>query len=457
MTVADSCDVRTVAFVDDDADLRLANAESLALAGFEPLAFAGGAEALAALGPDFPGVVVTDLRMPQMNGRVFHARLRALDPDLPVIFITGHGDVATAVEVMREGAYDFVTKPYASERLTAAVRRALEKRRLVLENRRLRAAAEAGNDPLLIGETPAMVQLRRTLAHVARADVDVLVLGETGAGKEAVATALHRWSRRAAGPFVALNCGALPETVVESELFGHEAGAFTGAQRRRVGRIEHSAGGTLLLDEIESMPPALQVRLLRVLETRTVTPLGTNEERPVDIRVVAATKADLANPAERGSFREDLFYRLNVVTVRIPPLRERRADIPLLFRFFLGRAARRFGVEAPLPGEAVRRHLSGHDWPGNVRELAHFAERVALGLGESEAPAPAPVGGGSLAEQVDGFEAALIRTMLEQHRGDVRLVVEALSLPRKTFYDKLKRHGIRAADFRPGGAAGDDD
>lgn len=446
--------VDRVAFVDDDADLRAANAESLALAGFRPLAFSGGPEALAALGPDFPGVVVTDLRMPQMNGQVFHARLRALDPDLPVIFITGHGDVATAVEVMRDGAYDFLTKPYASERLIAAVRRALEKRHLVLENRRLRAVADSEGDAVLIGETPAMVQLKRTLAHVARADVDVLVVGETGAGKEAVATALHRWSRRAAGPFVALNCGALPETVVESELFGHEAGAFTGAQRRRIGRIEHSAGGTLLLDEIESMAPALQVRLLRLLETRAVTPLGTNEERPVDIRVVAATKADLANPAERGDFREDLFYRLNVVTVRIPPLRERRADIPVLFAFFLSRAARRFGIDAPLPGAAVRRHLADHDWPGNVRELAHFAERVALGLGEQGSEAAVVPSGTTLAGQVDAFEATLIREALERHQGDVRLVVEALSIPRKTFYDKLKRHGIRAADFRPGGEGG---
>ncbi|SHO65581.1 two-component system, NtrC family, C4-dicarboxylate transport response regulator DctD [Pseudoxanthobacter soli DSM 19599] len=441
-----------VVFVDDDDDLRAANAESLALAGFEPVPCASGEEALRHIGPDFAGVVVTDIRMPKMDGPALFRRIKAIDPDIPVLFITGHGDVETAVAAMRDGAYDFVTKPFAAERLVSSVRRALEKRRLVLENRRLRHAVEAAADDFpLIGETPAMERLRRTLRHVAAADVDVLVTGETGSGKEVVATALHRWSRRARKPFVALNCGALPETVIESELFGHEPGAFTGAQRRRIGRIEHASGGTLLLDEIESMPLALQVKLLRVLEAREVTPLGSNEVRPVDIRVIAATKADLAEPKARETFREDLFYRLNVVSLRIPPLRERRADVPLLFAYFLGRAATRFGIDPPEVGDGVRHHLLAHDWPGNVRELAHFAERVALGLGETgeashEVDSDAPAA--SLPERVDRFEADLIRRELEANRGDVRATVEALAIPRKTFYDKLKRHGIRQADYR---------
>jgi two-component system C4-dicarboxylate transport response regulator DctD len=292
-----------------------------------------------------------------------------------------------------------------------------------------------------------MQRLRRTLRHIADADVDVLVVGETGSGKEVVSSALHRWSRRASRPLVALNCGALPETVIESELFGHEAGAFTGAQKKRVGRIEHASGGTLFLDEIESMPPSLQVKLLRVLETREVAPLGTNEVRSLDLRVVAASKIDLGEAAARGEFREDLFYRLNVVTVRIPPLRERRGDIPLLFAHFLGRAAARFRRPAPPMTAVVERHLLSHDWPGNVRELSHYAERFALGLEAADDPAPPENGAGTLPERVERFEAMLIRQALENNGGDVRATLAALGIPRKTFYDKLARHGIDRAQF----------
>ncbi|RUU60012.1 sigma-54-dependent Fis family transcriptional regulator, partial [Mesorhizobium sp. M7A.T.Ca.TU.009.01.1.1] len=264
-----------------------------------------------------------------------------------------------------------------------------------------------------------------------------------------------RWGRRRAKPFVALNCGALPETVIESELFGHEAGAFTGAQRRRIGSIEHSSGGTLFLDEIESMPPALQVKLLRVLETRSLTPLGSNDIRRIDLRVVAATKVDLGRSDQRGDFREDLYFRLNVVTLRIPPLRERRGDIPMLFGHFLGKAAERFGRPVAKMNAAVSDHLQSHDWPGNVRELAHFADRVALGLGPEDerravsAHSPEPTA--ALPERVGQYEAQLIRDALRDHGGDVRGAIDALGVPRKTFYDKLKRYGIAASEFRNGG------
>lgn len=438
-----------VAFVDDDAALRDANAQTLELAGLDPLPLVSAAEALARVDAGFEGVVVSDVRMAGMDGLALFRRLRELDADLPVILITGHGDIPMAVSAMREGVYDFIPKPYAPEALVASVHRALEKRRLVLENRRLRAAATASTEDngLLLGETPAMQRLRRTLRHIADADVDVLVVGETGSGKEVVSSALHRWSRRASRPLVALNCGALPETVIESELFGHEPGAFTGAQKKRVGRIEHASGGTLFLDEIESMPPSLQVKLLRVLETREVAPLGTNEVRALDLRVVAASKIDLAEAAARGEFREDLFYRLNVVTVRIPPLRERRGDIPLLFAHFLQRAATRFRRPAPQMTAAVERHLLSHDWPGNVRELSHFAERFALGLEAVDEPAPSENSAGTLPERVERFEAMLIRQALEDNGGDVRATLAALGIPRKTFYDKLARHGIDRAQF----------
>jgi two-component system C4-dicarboxylate transport response regulator DctD len=439
-----------VIFVDDDPDLRRATAQVLKFAGFEVRVFEGAEAALSDITEDFEGPVVTDIRMPRMNGLQLFERVRAIDPELPVLLVTGHGDIELAVAALKDGAYDFISKPFDGERLATAVAHAAEKRRLVIENRRLRAAvAVTPADLPLIGDDPGIRRLRETIRQVADADVDVLVLGETGSGKEVVARLLHDWSRRKVRNLVALNCGALPETVLESELFGHEAGAFTGADRKRVGRIEHASGGTLFLDEIESCSPAIQVKLLRVLETREVEPLGTNERRRLDLRVVAATKVDLGDPTVRGSFREDLYYRLNVVTLRIPPLRERRGDVPLLFAHFLKRAADRFGRPMPEIGAGVRNHLMRHDWPGNVRELLHFADRSALGLAsETDTPAlPVAAAGASLPERLDAFEAELLRATLRQHNGDVRATIEALGVPRKTFYDKLKRHGIQRADF----------
>ncbi|TCD22580.1 sigma-54-dependent Fis family transcriptional regulator [Pseudomonas sp. IC_126] len=440
-----------VAFVDDDAELRNANQETLELAGFEVFPFADAESALAFIGADFPGVVVSDIRMPRIDGLQLFRRLQTLDVDLPVLLITGHGDVPMAVEALQNGAYDFIAKPYGADRLVQSVMRAAEKRRLVLENRTLRLAAESAEESLpLIGQTPAMENLRRTIRHIADTEVDVLIAGETGSGKEVVASLLHEWSSRRSGHFVAVNCGALPETMIESELFGHEAGAFTGAQKKRIGRIEHSSGGTLFLDEIESMPPAAQVRLLRVLEQRKIDPLGSNESRELSLRIVAASKIDLGDPAQRGDFREDLYYRLNVVTVSIPPLRERKDDIPLLFAHFMQRAAVRFGIEVPHVSQEVSRYLFQHNWPGNVRELAHFAERLVLGLGElTTLPlgAPAEVGDASLPERLERYEADLIREALLANAGDVRSTIEALGIPRKTFYDKLQRHRIDRGEY----------
>lgn len=441
-----------VVLIDDDRDLLKATVQTLELAGFSVSAFAVAAEALATLDAGFAGVVVSDIRMPQIDGLQLFNRILRLDADIPVILVTGHGDIAMAVKAIKDGAYDFITKPFAADRLVQSVRRAAEKRRLVMENRALREAAGEAQDSLpLIGQTPAMDRLRRTLRQIADTDVDVLVTGETGSGKEVVASLLHRWSRRAKGNFVALNCGTLPETVIESELFGHEAGAFTGAQKKRIGRIEHASGGTLFLDEIESMPVSTQVQMLRVLEMREVTPLGTNEVRPVDLRVVAAAKVDLGDPRQRGAFREDLYYRLNVVTISIPPLRERRDDVALLFFYFAERAAARFHRPVPAVPATVHRHLSDHDWPGNVRELAHFAERFVLGLEEgAEAQPPAPAQSNAamkLPERLERYEADIIRETLGRNDGDVRRTIEALGIPRKTFYDKLQRHGIVRSDF----------
>jgi two-component system, NtrC family, C4-dicarboxylate transport response regulator DctD len=445
-------DASRIFLIDDDRDLLKATKQTLELAGFSVSAFSAAAEALGALDAGLVGVVVSDIRMPQIDGLQLFDRVRQLDADLPVILMTGHGDIPMAVKSIQDGAYDFITKPFATDRLVQSVRRAAEKRHLVLENRGLRAAAEQAQDSLpLIGQTPAMERLRRTLRQIADTDVDVLVTGETGSGKEVVASLLHRWSRRASGNFVALNCGALPETVIESELFGHEPGAFTGAQKKRIGRIEHASGGTLFLDEIESMPPSTQVQMLRVLEMREVTPLGTNEVRPVDLRVIAAAKVDLGDPRQRGDFREDLYYRLNVVTISIPPLRDRRDDIPLLFGYFTERAATRFKRAVPTIPSDLHRYLLNHEWPGNVRELSHFAERFVLGLEPAAASkseqSPASGGALSLPARIERYEADIIRETLTLNDGDIRRTIEALGIPRKTFYDKLQRHGIVRGDF----------
>jgi two-component system, NtrC family, C4-dicarboxylate transport response regulator DctD len=443
-----------IVFIDDEEDVRRANRQSLELDGFTVEVFPAAEPALAAILADPPGVVVSDVRLPDLDGLGLFERIARTDPDLPVILITGHGDIRMAVGAMRDGAYDFLAKPYPADALVASVRRALDRRRLANENRRLRARLDAAieADPAFLGVSPEIVRLRRLVREVAQADIDVLVLGETGSGKEVVANALHRWSRRASRNFVAMNCGALPDSVVESELFGHEAGAFTGALKRRIGRIEHAQSGTLFLDEIESMPLALQVKLLRVLQERSVEPLGTNEVRAIDMRVVAATKVDLGQAAAQGTFRDDLFHRLNVITIAIPPLRDRREDVMLLFQHFLGRAAARFNREPPPVTPAMRDHLMRHAWPGNVRELDHFAERCALGLAPEnevgEAPAQGPTKGSSLGEQVDRFERGLIRDELIMAGGDVRLAAEALGTPRKTLYDKIARHGLTPTDYR---------
>ncbi len=439
-----------VFLIDDDKDLLRATSQTLGIAGYDVRPFSSAAEALSQLDGDFAGVVVSDIRMPGIDGLQLFERICGLDPELPVILMTGHGDIPMAVKAIQDGAYDFLAKPFPAERLVQCVRHAAEKRSLVIENRRLRAAETQDDDGFpLIGQTPVMERLRHMLRQIADTDVDVLVTGETGSGKEVVAGLLHGWSRRSSGNFVALNCGALPEQVIESELFGHEAGAFTGAQKKRIGRIEHSSGGTLFLDEIESMPLSTQVQMLRVLEMREVTPLGTNEVRPVDLRVVAASKIDLGHPDQRSAFREDLYYRLNVVTLTIPPLRERVEDIPLLFNYFVRKAARRFQRDLPAMPRPVIDHLGQHRWPGNVRELSHYAERFVLGL-EPASPVPAETAApetASLPDLMERYEAGIIRETLAACGGDVQETIAALGIPRKTFYDKLQRHGIVRSDY----------
>jgi two-component system C4-dicarboxylate transport response regulator DctD len=439
---------RRVVLVEDDAAFRAALTERLELSGLEVSAFASAEAALKTLNDGFEGVVVTDLRMPGLDGRALVERLTAIDPDLPVVMMTGHGDIAEAVEAMKRGAYDFLAKPFAPERLIESLRRALDKRSLVLDNRRLAALAEEGEWSIpLSGESRQVEALRAAIQRLADARVDVLIEGETGAGKEAVARAIHAAGRRRLRPFVAVSCAALPETGLESLLMGHAAGAFPGALHRREGQIEQSHQGTLFLDEIDLAPRAAQLLLLRVLEEREVLPLGAMEPHALDLRILAATKDDPIEAVARGDLREDLYYRLNVVRLRTPPLRERREDIPLLFARFLGRAADRLGRDIPPINDAIRRRLLEHDWPGNLRELANYASETAVGLSITEPPEPSEIG---LARQVQAYEAQLIRETLIRHRGDIGRVTAALRIPRKTLYDKMSRHGIVPARHRSG-------
>lgn len=450
-------ELQRVFLIDDEHHIRLAAGQTLELAGYEVTTLERAESVLERIDEDWPGVVVTDINLPGMDGLELMRRIHQIDADLPVILITGHGDISMAVGAIREGAYDFIEKPFAAELLLDVVRRALDKRNLTLEIRQLRDELEAHNapGPRIIGNTPAMRVLRRTSRSVAGMPADVLIQAETGCGKDLLARYLHEHGPRREHNFVAINCGAVPENLIESELFGHEAGAFTDAKSRRIGKFEHASGGTLFLDEIESMPLALQVKLLRVLEERTIERLGSNTPIPLDLRVVAATKVDLKQAAAEGRFREDLYYRLNVVQLEIPPLRERREDIPLLFQHFALVASSQYGREMPSLSAERMHSLMLHDWPGNVRELRNLAERYVL-LGEEctfdfdNRPISEPnlSGGMSLPEQVERFEKMLIHTELERHGGSIKDTLSSLGLPRKTLYDKMKKYGLDKNDYK---------
>ena len=439
-------DEQTIFFVDDDAALREANVQTLDLAGLAVEAFPDAQSVLPRIGAGFPGIVVTDIRMPGMDGLELRAAIHAIDPDIPVFLITGHADVAMAVRALHDGAFDFLAKPFAADHLVGVARRALAHRALILDNRRLTAAAAAIDSPL-IGESPAMMRLRETIAQLAQADIDVLVEGETGTGKELVAHMLHRQSRRSGASLVAVNCAALPQELAEAELFGSDLIDRSSGKLGQAGRIRSAHRGTLFLDEIDTMHPAVQAKLLRVVEEREVQPIGASAPEPVDLRVVAATKTDLMDAVRGGDFREDLYYRLHVVKLRIPPLRERRSDIPQTFAFFLDEAAAKMGMTGFQIDDGIRRHLVEHDWPGNVRELKNFAYSVVLDLpsdpGLSAMPADAP-----LAERVRRFEATIIHDTMAQTRGNIAETMARLGLPRKTLYDKMQKLGIDPKSFR---------
>jgi two-component system C4-dicarboxylate transport response regulator DctD len=440
-------DVRGRALLVDDDEILLGGLEQwLGLSGFEVITASAVDAAIAIIDREEFDVVLTDLRMPGRDGMQLLAYVRERKPDLPVVILTGHGDVPQAVQATRAGAFDFVEKPYDPERLVVTLRNAAAQARL---QRRLHAAERRLHNEdcvsaRLMGKSPAMARLHAEVRSLLSAPLDVLISGETGAGKEVVAHALHACGPRSLKPFVAINCAAIPADIVESELFGHEIGAFTGANNVRIGKFEFANGGTLFLDEIESMPLSAQSKLLRALQERSVERVGGNRSIRIDIRVISATKTDLRKASEAGRFRADLYYRLAGYEIEIPPLRRRGDDLLLLFRHYARLAAEVAGMPAPdLTATAIAAILE-YEWHGNVRELRSVAERFGMGLGlriQRDASAGQEPSA-RLEQMLDDYERRLILAALERADGSVSKVMETLQLPRRTLNEKMRRLGI---------------
>jgi len=455
-----------VVVIDDDEAAQVSIAQMLRLRRYAVQAFSSAEAALAWPGLPEASAVVTDVKMPGMDGEEFLAELTRRGHPAPVVMITGHGDISMAVRCLKAGAYDFVEKPFEDDVLLACVARAVERVTLRREaadlRRRLRMLSPEEDGRMgMIGRSRPMLDLYEQIEALARTDAPVLIVGETGAGKELVARALHAEGRRARGPFVPLNAGALPETTLESELSGHAKGAFTGADAERAGKLVSASGGSLLLDEIESIPLRAQVQLLRVLEDGLVVPLGGDKPRKVDIRLLATTKADLADEVRSGRMREDFYHRIAVLTIAVPPLRERREDIPLLAAFFLRQAAERNGIPVPRLPEAALADLGRHAWPGNVRELKNAVERMAItaqggvagGFTLDEAFASArhlslPAGAGRLRDEMERTERAVIEATLRENKGEVGASANALGISRRALYERMRRYDLAKEAFR---------
>jgi DNA-binding NtrC family response regulator len=444
-----------VLVVDDEPIARKNLSHVLSRQGCQVTQAADGRQALAELAKSEFDLVVTDLMMEGVDGLEVLKRARELWPDTEVLMVTGYPTVETAVEAMRRGAYDYLAKPYQIEEARLLVQKALEKRRLRLEVRELRERMRERSEPLpIIGDSPPVRRLKQDIAQVAPTDSTVLVLGETGTGKELVARTLHLLSRRAEARFLAINCGAFNEDLLENELFGHEAGAFSGASRLKKGLFESAPGGTLFLDEMGEMSQPMQVKLLRAIQERVIRRVGGTEDVPVDVRIIAATNRDLKREVEEGRFRQDLYYRLNVITLRVPPLSERPGDIPLLCQFFLDKAARMLGKTQLALSPEVPEALARYPFPGNVRELENIMERAAvlaeggvveprhlpLDLHENAVHVARP--GFSEPVTLEENERRYIAWVLEQTAGNRTQAAKILGIDRASLWRKVKKFGL---------------
>ncbi len=445
-----------ILLVDDEANIRKMVGALLESEGFETLEAPNGAAALAVAGREAPDAVLLDLMMPGgPDGLATLEQLKRAAPDVPVVMMSGKATLTDAVRATKLGAFQFLEKPLTPEGLLTTLRAALELSRTLAENRRLHEAL--GHSDPLVGVSRAMDELRTLIARVAPTEARVLITGESGTGKELVASAIHRQSARATRPFVCVNSAAIPKDLVESEMFGHERGAFTGATERRIGRFELADGGTLLLDEVGDLGPEAQAKLLRVLESGVIERLGGEKPVAVNVRVIAATNKDLTRTVQQGQFREDLLFRLNVLPVHILPLRERPEDVPPLLAHFAARQAARLGHPVRFDAGAVQL-LAAYAWPGNVRELANLVERLAiLATGETitadevtrvvpqdGAPAAPPEGWSdvALSDALDQFERTLIARALSAARGNVAEAARKLATDRANLYRRMRRLGL---------------
>ncbi len=460
MTSAD-----VVLVVDDDPGTRKVARANLSLEGFEVITASSAAEALARLRESDPLAMVSDLKMPDRDGLALMDEVHALRPALPVVLVTGHATVENAVAAMRRGALHYLTKPIRYDELALVLRHAVAGERARRELLALRGELEraAGFDEM-VGASPEMGQVFAMVEQIAPADATVLIRGETGTGKELVARAIHRRSPRRERTFVAVICSAVPRDLIESEFFGHEKGAFTGATARRQGRFQQADGGTLFLDEVGDLDLGLQSKLLRALQEREITRVGSNRAEKVDVRVVAATNRDLEALVREGQFRDDLYYRLNVIPLRLPPLRERPGDLPALLDHFLRSFGERYGREVPLPPPEVLAAARAYPWPGNVRELRNLCERAALMGWAAVAPLlgqpPPPAAGlasqaefslpllDARARLVERFEREYLTRLLKQHRGKVGEVARAAGIAERNLYETLKAYGLSRDDYR---------
>jgi two-component system nitrogen regulation response regulator GlnG len=462
--------VTKILVVDDEAEIRSLLAAVLQSKGYEVVTAEDGAAALQAVPRERPAVILMDLSMPRMNGMDALPEIKRLDPELPVIICTAHADLATAVRAMKLGAYDYLTKPFDVELLILTLERAVERHRLHSRIEELKRQGQGSSLAERMGGSPAIAQVIQQVAQVAESNFTVLVQGETGTGKELVARAIHQQSPRRQAPFVAVDCGAIPETLVESELFGHERGAFTGAQARREGHFQLAKGGTLFLDEIGNVPLATQAKLLRALEQREVHPLGGARAVTVDARIIAATNSELEESVKAGRFRADLYYRLSEFTIALPPLRSRREDIMHLSQRFLDEVSMELRRPVRRISDEAMQVLLHHDWPGNVRELRNVVRKAALLATDvvtpehipalsASVPVPSRAGAEPVGEDLSlrqvaelaavQAERGVIRHALESTKGNKSQAARLLRTDYTTLHAKMKRYGISARDFAP--------
>ena len=437
--------------VDDEFSVRDSLCNWFKIEGYRVDTAGNGMEALKKLQEDVWDIVLVDIKMPGMDGMELQRQIKKIDNTMIVIIITAYATVDTAVEAMKEGAYDYLSKPIDPDKLSILVRNAVNQRRLVAENLQLREkVVELSLQDEIVGESPQVKKILEMIDTVAQTDATVMIRGESGTGKELVAQAIHGKSNRRYFPIISINCGAFPEGLLESELFGHEKGAFTGAQHKRKGKLEMANGGTLFFDEIGNITMKMQMDLLRVIETKQFTPLGSNKVVNVDFRVIAATNSDLEKKVTEKDFREDLYYRLNVFSIQIPPLRERTGDIPPIARYFLEKYARSMNKNVTDISPEAMKILVQYDWPGNIRELRNTIERALVVVGKKNRIEPddlnllflskgTPTGRNSL----EDIEKVHIRRILEQSDWNISKSAETLKIDRVTLYNKIKKYGLQ--------------